>query len=284
MIRVRKVMWFSQHLSENNSFLQIENPKCYTDTAVAKALQPITKREEFSMSQKKRKPNEFTIGYKAMVTDYLLYEDCCDYHLKLILAVWDGVTVQEEVKYFSYLTTWGSSQFRDLCVDFGLLACAESVYCDLNRLLGAYCIVQYYPKKRQIPEDKIDEVMPVVSNCDRENDWDHLQFAEPFARIAVAEEKAESTIQLAKYVDDIEETYRFCVNHLWLHPNIRCIYRKNMPELPIPRHPEHDKKWISMRKRDFPEHNLYVPVKEYDLRMEHDAESYYVKEPLRRNR
>ena len=28
------------------------------------------------MSQKKRKPNEFTIGYKAMVTDYLLYEDC----------------------------------------------------------------------------------------------------------------------------------------------------------------------------------------------------------------
>lgn len=89
-------MWFSQHLSENNSFLQIENPKCYTDTAVAEALQPITKREEFSMSQKKRKPNEFTIGYKAMVTDYLLYEDCCDYHLKLILAVWDGVTVQEE--------------------------------------------------------------------------------------------------------------------------------------------------------------------------------------------
>ena len=144
--------------------------------------------------------------------------------------------------------------------------------------------MQYYPKKRQIPEDKIDEVMPVVSNCDRENDWDHLQFAEPFARIAVAEEKAESTIPLAKYVDDIEETYRFCVNHLWLHPNIRCIYRKNMPELPIPRHPEHDKKWISMRKRDFPEHNLYVPVKEYDLRMEHDAESYYVKEPLRRNR
>ena len=55
------------------------------------------------MSQKKRRPNEFTIGYKAMVTDYLLYEDCCDYHLKLILAVWDGVTVQEEVKYFSYL-------------------------------------------------------------------------------------------------------------------------------------------------------------------------------------
>ena len=261
MIRVRKVMWFSQHLSENNSFLQIENPKCYTDTAVAEALQPITKREEFSMSQKKRKPNEFTIGYKAMVTDYLLYEDCCDYHLKLILAVWDGVTVQEEVKYFSYLTTWGSSQFRDLCVDFGLLACARSVYCDLNRLLGAYCIVQYYPKKRQIPEDKIDEVMPVVSNCDRENDWDHLQFAEPFARIAVAEEKAESTIPLAKYVDDIEETYWFCIDHLWLHPNIRCIYRKNLPELPIPRHPEHDKKWISMRKRDFPEHNLYVPVK-----------------------
>ena len=107
------------------------------------------------MSQKKRKPNEFTIGYKAMVTDYLLYEDCCDYHLKLILAVWDGVTVQEEVKYFSYLTTWGSRQFRDLCVDFGLLACARSVYCDLNRLLGAYCIVQYYPKKQQIPEDKI---------------------------------------------------------------------------------------------------------------------------------
>ena len=136
-----------------------------------------------------------------MVTDYLLYEDCCDYHLKLILAVWDGATVQAEVKYFSYLTTWGSSQFRDLCVDFGLLACAESVYCDLNRLLGAYCIVQYYPKKQQIPEDKIDEVMPVVSNCDRENDWDHLQFAEPFARIAVAEEKAESTIPLAKYVD-----------------------------------------------------------------------------------
>ena len=57
------------------------------------------------MSQKKRKTNEFIIGYKAMVTDYLLYEDCCDYHLKLILAVWDGVTVQEEVKYFSYLTT-----------------------------------------------------------------------------------------------------------------------------------------------------------------------------------
>ena len=261
MIRVRKVMWFSQHLSENNSFLQIENPKCYTDTAVAEALQPITKREEFSMSQKKRKPNEFTIGYKAMVTDYLLYEDCCDYHLKLILAVWDGVTVQEEVKYFSYLTTWGSSQFRDLCVDFGLLACARSVYCDLNRLLGAYCIVQYYPKKQQIPEDKIDEVMPVVSDRDRENNWDHLQFAEPFARIAVAEEKAESTIPLAKYVDDIEETYWFCIDHLWLHPNIRCIYRKNLPELPIPRHPEHDKKWISMRKRDFPEHNLYVPVK-----------------------
>ena len=238
------------------------------------------------MSQKKRKPNEFTIGYKAMVTDYLLYEDCCDYHLKLILAVWDGVTVQEEVKYFSYLTTWGSSQFRDLCVDFGLLACARSVYCDLNRLLGAYCIVQYYPKKQQIPEDKIDEVMPVVSDRDRENNWDHLQFAEPFVRIAVAEEKAESTIPLAKYVDDIEETYWFCVNHLWLHPNIRCIYRKNMPELPMPRHPEHDKKWISMRKRDFPEHNLYVPVlpKEYDLRMEHDAESYYGKEPLRRNR
>ena len=261
MIRVRKVMWFSQHLSENNSFLQIENPKCYTDTAVAEALQPITKREEFSMSQKKRKPNEFTIGYKAMVTDYLLYEDCCDYHLKLILAVWDGVTVQEEVKYFSYLTTWGSSQFRDLCVDFGLLACARSVYCDLNRLLGAYCIVQYYPKKQQIPEDKIDEVMPVVSDRDRENNWDHLQFAEPFARIAVAEEKAESTIPLAKYVDDIEETYWLCIDHLWLHPNIRCIYRKNLPELPIPRHPEHDKKWISMRKRDFPEHNLYVPVK-----------------------
>ena len=55
-------MWFSQHLSENNSFLQTENSKCYTDTAVAKALQPITKREEFSMSQKKRKPNEFTRG------------------------------------------------------------------------------------------------------------------------------------------------------------------------------------------------------------------------------
>ena len=54
-------MWFSQLLSENNSFLQTENPKCYTDTAVAEALQPITKREEF------------TIGYKAMVTDYLLY-------------------------------------------------------------------------------------------------------------------------------------------------------------------------------------------------------------------
>ena len=284
MIRVRKVMRFSQHLSENNSFLQTENPKCYTDTAVAEALQPITKREEFSMSQKKRKPNEFTIGYKAMVTDYLLYEDCCDYHLKLILAVWDGVTVQEEVKYFSYLTTWGSNQFRDLCVDFGLLACARSVYCDLNRLLGAYCIVQYYPKKHQMPEDKIDEVMPVVSDRDRENNWDHLQFAEPFARIAVAEEKAESTIPLAKYVDDIEETYWFCIDHLWLHPNIRCIYRKNLPELPIPRHPEHDKKWISMRKRDFPEHNLYVPVKEYDLRMEHDAESYYGKEPLRRNR
>ena len=52
----------------------------------------------------------------------------------------------------------------------------------------------------------------------------------------------------------------------------------------MPRHPEHDKKWISMRKRYFLEHNLYVPVKEYDLRMEHDAESYYVKEPLRRNR
>lgn len=266
------------------SYLQTENPKCYTDTAAAEALQPITKREEFSMSQKKQKPNEFTIGYKAMVTDYLLYEDCCDYHLKLILAVWDGVTVQEEVKYFSYLTTWGSSQFRDLCVDFGLLACARSVYCDLNRLLGAYCIVQYYPKKRQMPEDKIDEVMPVVSDRDRENNWDHLQFAEPFARIAVAEEKAESTIPLAKYVDDIEETYWFCIDHLWLHPNIRCIYRKNLPELPIPRHPEHDKKWISMRKRDFLEHNLYVPVKEYDLRMEHDAESYYGKEPLRRNR
>ena len=78
MIRVRKVMQFSQLPSENNSFLQTENPKCYTDTAVAEALQPITKREEFSMSQKKRKPNEFTIGYKAMVTDYLLYEDCCD--------------------------------------------------------------------------------------------------------------------------------------------------------------------------------------------------------------
>ena len=93
MIRVRKVMCFSQLPSENNSFLQTENPKCYTDTAVAEALQPITKREEFSMSQKKRKPNEFTIRYKAMVTDYLLYEDCCDYHLKLILAVWDGVTV-----------------------------------------------------------------------------------------------------------------------------------------------------------------------------------------------
>ena len=281
---MRKVMWFSQLFSENNSFLQTETPKCYTDIAATEALQPITKREEFSMSQKKRKPNEFTIGYKAMVTDYLLYEDCCDYHLKLILAVWDGVTVQEEVKYFSYLTTWGSSQFRDLCVDFGLLACAESVYCDLNRLLGAYCIVQYYPKKQQMPEDKIDEVMPVVSNRGRENDWDHLQFAEPFARIAVAEEKAESTIPLAKYVDDIEETYWFCIDHLWLHPNIRCIYRKNLPELPIPRHPEHDKKWISMRKRDFPEHNLYVPVKEYDLRMEHDAESYYGKEPLRRNR
>ena len=130
-------MRFSQLLSENNSFLQTENPKCYTNTAAAEALQPITKREEFSMSQKKRKTNEFIIGYKAMVTDYLLYEDCCDYHLKLILAVWDGVTVQEEVKYFSYLTTWGSSQFRDLCVDFGLLACAESVYCDLNHLLGA---------------------------------------------------------------------------------------------------------------------------------------------------
>ena len=61
-------MWFSQLISENNSFLQTENPKCYTDIAVAEALQPITKREEFSMSQKKRKPNEFTIGYKAMVT------------------------------------------------------------------------------------------------------------------------------------------------------------------------------------------------------------------------
>ena len=213
---MRKVMRFSQILSENNSFLQTENRKCYTDTAAAEALQPITKWEEFSMSQKKRKPNEFTIGYEAMVTDYLLYEDCCDYHLKLILAVWDGATVQAEVKYFSYLTTWGSSQFHDLCVDFGLLACAESVYCDLNRLLGAYCIVQYYPKKQQMPEDKIAEVMPVVSNCDRENDWDHLQFAEPFARIAVAEEKAESTVPLTKYVDDIEETYHFCVNHLWL--------------------------------------------------------------------
>ena len=52
----------------------------------------------------------------------------------------------------------------------------------------------------------------------------------------------------------------------------------------MPRHPEHDKKRISMRKRYFPEHNLYVPVKEYDLRMEHDVVSYYVKEPLRRNR
>ena len=95
-------MWFSQLISENNSFLQTENPKCYTDIAVTEALQPITKREEFSMSQKKRKSNEFTIGYKAMVTDYLLYEDCCDYHLKLILAVWDGATVQAEVKYFSF--------------------------------------------------------------------------------------------------------------------------------------------------------------------------------------
>ena len=47
-------MWFSQLPSENNSFLQTENPKCYTDTAAAEALQPITKREEFSMSQKKR--------------------------------------------------------------------------------------------------------------------------------------------------------------------------------------------------------------------------------------
>ena len=99
----------------------------------------------------------------------------------------------------------GQQSFRDLCVDFGLLACARSVYCDLNRLLGAYCIVQYYPKKQQMPEDKIAEVMSVVSNRDRENNWDHLQFAEPFARIAVAEEKEESTIPLAKYVDDIEE-------------------------------------------------------------------------------
>ena len=69
---MRKVMWFSQHLSENNSFLQTENPKCYTDTAVAEALQPITKREEFSMSQKKRKPNEFTIGYKLSALRGLL--------------------------------------------------------------------------------------------------------------------------------------------------------------------------------------------------------------------
>ena len=114
------------------------------------------------MSQKKRKPNEFTIGYKAMVTDYLLYEDCCDYHLKLILAVWDGVTVQEEVKYFSYLTTWGSSQFRDLCVDFGLLACAESLYCDWCRIvtektIGIICNLQnhllvlpWQKKKRKV--------------------------------------------------------------------------------------------------------------------------------------
>ena len=53
------------------------------------------------MSQKKRKPNEFTIGYKAMVTDYLLYEDCCDYHLKLILS--EKMTVGVWMQKYSIL-------------------------------------------------------------------------------------------------------------------------------------------------------------------------------------
>ncbi len=70
----------------------------------------------------------------------------------------------------------------------------------------------------------MDEVMP--GGCrivDRENDWySSVIWHEPFARIAVAEEKAESQhTAVPKYVDDIEENIWviFCASdHLWLAP------------------------------------------------------------------
>ena len=47
---------------------------------------------------------------------------------------------------------------------------------------------------------------------------------------------------------------------------------------------KYDGKFASRWRAKSPDALCAVLPKEYDLRMEHDAESYYGKEPLRRNR
>ncbi len=156
------------------------------------------------------------IGYMGIITDYLLFEKNGDFHLKLMITTWDYDKYTTEVKYLNYITTWGKDQFFIFCMDFCLLSENEEgeFECELENLLGDYCVVTYYDKDGyDYADDRLSEVIPVADYFISYHElgvidvWDSVNFEETFKDVKIAEIHYEN-FYLSDFISNVKENYK----------------------------------------------------------------------------
>lgn len=222
------------------------------------------------------------IGYMGMITDYLLFEKNGDFHLKLMITIWDYDKYTTEVKYLNYITTWGKDQFFKFCMNFCLLRENEEgeFECQLDSLLGDYCVVNYYEKDSDdYADDKLNEVIPVIDFFGIYNDgdiidmWEDVNFEDTFKDVETVGTYDEE-FYLSDYISNVKEHYRKHLNMVMEKGyRIGYIYNKYGCYIKTPENPKFTAD-IFLNTPKYYNHNLYELVTENSVEID-----YAEKEP-----
>ena len=227
------------------------------------------------------KNHDSSIGYMAMVTDYLLFEKNGDYHLKLYITTWDYDKFTTEVKYINYIFTYGYDQFFRFCMDFSLFYRNENgeFSIEFDDILGAYCVVNYYEPEK-MTADRIENVVPVICRdsyledcgnkgldtdyCNYLDMWGSVDYQSIFKDISVSKEKYDYIVidedEKADFIDDYLD-YIFKVGN-----NAGWYYFK--------KHSERELKTSNPDTADVFTHvPYYYDINNYEIVTEDDEES-----------
>ena len=134
--------------------------------------------------EEKIRNHDDSVGYMGIITDYLLFQEDGDYHLKLMVTIWDYDKFTTEIKYLKYITTKGKEQFFRFCMNFCLLWEDENgkFTCFLENLPKCYCVLTYHHQKP-------DEILPVELYFDDESYyemvdmWQDVNFIRTISRL-----------------------------------------------------------------------------------------------------
>ena len=159
--------------------------------------------------EEKIRNHDDSVGYMGIITDYLLFQKDDDYHLKLMITIWDYDRFTTEIMYLNYITTQGKEQFFRFCMNFCLLWEDEngSFTCFLENLPGSYCVMTYHHQKSAdaLPVELFYDDEPYYEVVDM---WQNVDFIETFKEIEIPENHSCNNLVLSDYVSDVKSRHR----------------------------------------------------------------------------